>query len=160
MRTKLLIAGAAVALAASVSACSSDTTDTAASSTMAAPMSSMMSPAMTSAMTSAMPGMMAKLTGTFTGLNGKMVAGTVSVDGSMVKLTGYSSDEGPDLHLYLANGTTEQAVRSGVQISPVAYDKATQTFTLPSGVDAAMYTDLVVHCDKALAVFGAAKLSK
>ncbi|NMO00193.1 DM13 domain-containing protein [Gordonia sp. TBRC 11910] len=157
MRTKLLIAGAALAAAASISACSSNSTDTSASSAM---MSSSAMAAPMSASTS-MPAMaMSKMTGTFSGLNGKMVAGSAMIDGMTVTLTGYSSDQGPDLHLYLANGTTEQAVRAGVQISPVAYDKTMQTFTLPAGVDAGKYTDLVVHCDKALAVFGAAKLSK
>ena len=97
-------------------------------------------------------------TGTFMGLNGKNVKGTVTISGSDLTLTGFSSDEGPDLHVYLTNGTDEAAVAAGKQIDPVAFDKDSQMFML-SGVDASMYTDVVIHCDKAKAVFGAAALS-
>ncbi|WP_439901879.1 DM13 domain-containing protein [Microbacterium azadirachtae] len=65
---------------------------------------------------------------------------------------------GPDLHVYLTNGTDEAAVAAGKQIDPVAFDKDSQSFML-NGVDASMYKDVVIHCDKAKAVFGAAALS-
>ena len=97
-------------------------------------------------------------TGAFAGLNGKSVAGTVTIEGGMVTLARFSSDEGPDLHLYLANGTDEAAVSSGEQLGAVAADKASQTFAVRGG-DASKYTDVVVHCDKAKAVFGSAPLS-
>ena len=93
--------------------------------------------------------------GTFTGLNGKMVKGTATVENGIVTLTGFSSDEGPDLHLYLADGTSEQEVTSGTELGKVSFDTASQTFKLPEG---AMGKDVVVHCDKAKAVFGAAML--
>lgn len=99
------------------------------------------------------------VTGTLAGANGKNVAGTVTVEDGTVTLSGFSSDEGPDLHLYLANGATEAAVTAGTEIGAVKWDAASQTFTLPAGVHASDFTDLVVHCDKALAVFGAAPLS-
>lgn len=98
------------------------------------------------------------LSGDFEGLNDKTVAGTVSIEDDQLKLSGFSSDEGPDLHLYLTNGTDEAAVEAGVRIDAVAWDQESQTFTL-DGVDAAQYTDVVIHCDKAKAVFGAAALS-
>ena len=93
-------------------------------------------------------------------LNGKNVAGTATITGDAVELTGFSSDEGPDLHLYLAKGTTEADVKGGVRLGAIAYDKAAQRFTIPAGVSSAEYTHLVVHCDKALAVFGAAQLGR
>ena len=97
-------------------------------------------------------------TGTFMGLNGKKVEGSVTVSGSELMLSGFSSDEGPDLHVYLTNGTDEAAVSAGTQIDAVAFDKASQTFML-SGVDLSKYTEVVIHGDKAKAVFGAAALS-
>jgi len=97
-------------------------------------------------------------TGTFMGLNGKKVQGSVTVSGSELMLSDFSSDEGPDLHVYLTNGTDEAAVSAGTQIDAIAFDKASQTFML-SGVDLSKYTDVVIHCDKAKAVFGAASLS-
>ena len=96
--------------------------------------------------------------GTFAGLNGKKVAGTVTVAGGKVTLSGFSSDEGPDLHLYLTNGTDEAAVTAGKTLGKVSYDTASQTYEL-SGIDAGAYDTVVVHCDKAKAVFGAAPLA-
>ena len=96
--------------------------------------------------------------GTFEGLNGKKVAGTVTVADGKVELSGFSSDEGPDLHLYVAKGSDEAAVMAGTRLGKVAYDDASQTFEL-NGVDTADYDTVVVHCDKAKAVFGAAELS-
>lgn len=98
------------------------------------------------------------LTGTFAGLNDKAVEGTVTISGDEIVLSGFSSDEGPDLHLYLTNGTDEAAVAAGTELGIVAFDEDSQTFTI-DGVDAADFTDIVVHCDKAKAVFGAANLS-
>ncbi|WOX14794.1 DM13 domain-containing protein [Streptomyces sp. N50] len=97
-------------------------------------------------------------TGMFAGLNGKKVTGAAKVGGSGVTLSGFSSDEGPDLHVYLTNGTDEAAVSAGKQLGGVKFDEKSQTFAL-NGADAAMYSTVVIHCDKAKAVFGAAKLS-
>lgn len=102
----------------------------------------------------------ATTTAMFAGLNGKNVAGTATITGDAVELAGFSSDEGPDLHLYLTKGTTEADVKGGVRLGAIAYDKAAQRFTIPAGVSSAEYTHLVVHCDKALAVFGAAQLGR
>ncbi|MDQ1130035.1 DM13 domain-containing protein [Microbacterium sp. SORGH_AS_0888] len=101
---------------------------------------------------------MADRTGTFSGRNGKSVAGTVTVSDGKLVLSGFSSDEGPDLHVYLANGTDEAAVGAGRALGVVSFSASDQAFSL-SGVDVSMYTDVVIHCDKANAVFGAAALS-
>lgn len=146
LRTALAATFAAAALAVTLSACSTSSTSGAAASTPAAPAAT------------ATQEMMAHH-GTFAGLNGKNVAGGVKIEGSTVTIHDFSSDEGPDLHLYLTTGTTEEAVAAGVEIDAVAYDKSSQTFTLPSGTDVSSYTYVVVHCDKAKAVFGAAPIS-
>lgn len=147
MRKTLALAAAAVALTAGLTACSgSDGSSSTAPSTSSAASSS-------SASSST-----ATLTGTFSGLNGKKVAGTVMISGDTIKLSGFSSDEGPDLHLYLTNGTDESAVAAGKEIMSVAHDKADQTFSL-KGIDVSRYANVVVHCDKAKATFGAASLS-
>lgn len=96
--------------------------------------------------------------GDFAGMNGKKVSGSATVKDGKLVLSGFSSDEGPDLHVYLAKGADEAAVMAGKNLGKVAYDKASQTFQL-GGVDAGRYDTVVVHCDKAKAVFGAAGLS-
>lgn len=152
MRTKALIGAGLLGLALSLSACGG--TGTAGSATSSAPAAAGGTPSSMSS-ESAMP--MAMQKGDFAGLNGKSVKGTVTISDGKVTLSGFSSDEGPDLHLYLASGTDEAAVGAGVQLGKVSFNTASQTFTLPSG--AGSFTDVVVHCDKAKAVFGAAKLS-
>jgi ABC-type oligopeptide transport system substrate-binding subunit len=149
MRKKITLAAAALALAAGLTACSAG----ADAGTSSSPSSSSSSSASSSSSSSS-----DSRTGTFAGLNGKKVSGTVSISGSTLTLSGFSSDEGPDLHVYLTSGTDEAAVGAGKEIKAVAFDKADQTFSL-SGIDSSSYTDVVIHCDKAKAVFGAATLS-
>lgn len=115
---------------------------------------------MSMAPSTAMSAPAAMSTAAFESMNGKKVMGTARIDGAKIELTGYSSDEGPDLHLYLTNGTSETDVKGGVRLGTIAFDKATQSFSLPSGTSASSYKYLVVHCDKAQAVFGAAALAR
>jgi len=145
--TKVRVGSVVLSAAIALSGCGS-AGDKAQSSTAATS-----APATSSAQTSA-----GARSGKFEGANGKKVSGTVKVAGDEVSLTDFSSDEGPDLHLYLANGTDESAVAAGKLLGPVAFDKASQTFSL-NGADPAKYSTVVVHCDKAKATFGAAALT-
>lgn len=95
--------------------------------------------------------------GMFEGLNGKHVAGKVTVTGAAVEFADFSSDEAPDLHVYLTRGRTEADVASGIRVAAIKFDQATQTFPL-MGADTRGYTTVVIHCDKAKAIFGAATL--
>lgn len=95
--------------------------------------------------------------GHFTGLNGKHVGGTATVTGANLEFADFSSDEGPDLHVYLTKGSTESDVAAGKEIAAIKFDQATQSFPL-TGIDTMGYTTVVIHCDKAKAVFGAASL--
>ena len=96
--------------------------------------------------------------GSFEGVSGKTVTGAVAIADGKVQLTGFSSDQAPDLHLYLANGSDHAAVMAGRSLGEVNPADATQSFAL-DGVDPADYDTVVIHCDKAKAVYGAAKLS-
>jgi hypothetical protein len=143
MRKITLAATAALALSLSLAACSSPGAD------------SGMKPE--PSMSQSAPMGMEK-SGDFMGLNDKSVQGTVTVVDGELTLSGFSSDEGPDLHIYLTTGTDEAAVEAGTMVDTVSFDTASQTFTL-ADVDPADFTYVVIHCDKAKAVFGAAKLS-
>lgn len=148
MRIQALTAASLLVLGLTVSACGSSTSDT--GSAASTHMTETMSPTMTS------HPMMSR-TGTFMGDNGKHVAGNVTVTDSAITFAGFSSDEGPDLHVYLTNGSAESDISSGKEISAIRFDQASQTFKL-SGVDASSYSTVVIHCDKANAVFGSAHL--
>ncbi|MGO4535228.1 DM13 domain-containing protein [Leifsonia sp. 2MCAF36] len=144
MRKALIAGGLMLALSATLTACSTASDATAPSSA-------------TSSTSSASSVAADSRTGTFAGLNDKHVAGTVSFAGGKLNLAGFSSDEGPDLHVYLTNGTDEAAVAAGKQIDSIVFNSSTQSFDL-GGVQTSGYTDVVIHCDKAKAVFGAAAL--
>ncbi|WP_461666113.1 DM13 domain-containing protein [Gordonia sputi] len=154
MRIKTFVASAfaAFVVVGAIAGCSDQSTS--ATTTSAAPMSA------SAEMSMAPMSSTAAAHGAFAGLNDKKVSGTVAVASGKVDLAGFESDAGPDLHLYLAKGTSEADIDAGVELGKVAYDKASQSFTVPAGVDTADYTDVVVHCDKAKAVFGAAELMK
>lgn len=147
MLIKPIAAAAAAAFALTLTACGANEMKSAGPSSPA-------SSAMTSAMSTASS---AARMGAFTGLNGKHVGGTATVTGSNLEFTNFSSDEGPDLHVYLTKGSTESDVAAGTQIASIKFDQATQSFPL-SGIDTMGYTTVVIHCDKAKAVFGAASL--
>ncbi|GAB04020.1 hypothetical protein GOAMR_09_00670 [Gordonia amarae NBRC 15530] len=102
--------------------------------------------------------MMASMKGTFTGMGGKNVSGSATVADGKLMLSGFRTDEGPDLHVYLTNGTDEAAVMAGKQISAIDLNAMSQSFSL-DGIDTSMYHNVVIHCDKAKVVFGAAMLS-
>ncbi len=145
MRIKALSGAILVTVGIATAACGSSSNNNAQPASSAAPIATV-------------AGASASRVGTFTGLNDKHVSGTATVTAGTVVLTGFSSDAGPDLHIYLTDGTEESAVSAGKELGGVASDKASQTFTV-SGADAAKYTHVVIHCDKAKAVFGAASLS-
>lgn len=156
MRSTALKGAALISMALALAACSSSkqaSPGPAMSQSTSAP--AMSAPAMSAP---AMSKSASTRTGTFGGLNDKQVAGTATVTSGQVVLSGFSSDAGPDLHIYLANGTDENAVAAGKEVGSVAFDKASQTFST-NGADTSSYTTVVIHCDKAKAVFGAATLA-
>ena len=146
MRFRTLAGAALLTGAVALTACGTST-----QSAGPSPQSSQMTSAMTQAMSNAR-------TGTFSGLNDKHVAGAVKIAGEQVALSDFSSDPGPDLHIYLTNGTDENSVTAGAALGKVAFDKASQTFSI-AGVDTSKYNTVVINCDKAKAVFGAAALA-
>jgi ABC-type oligopeptide transport system substrate-binding subunit len=146
MRFKTLAGAALLTGAVALTACGTST-----QSAGPSPQSSQMTTALAQGMANAR-------TGAFAGLNDKHVAGAVKIAGGQVALSDFSSDPGPDLHIYLTNGTDETSVTAGKALGKVAFDKPSQTFST-AGVDAVQYSTVVIHCDKAKAVFGAAALA-
>ncbi|MBH0054732.1 MULTISPECIES: DM13 domain-containing protein [unclassified Salinibacterium] len=147
MRKTAISAAAILALSLMLSACSGAATDTS-SSESAAPESSETETEM----------MHEEVTGTFEGAGEHSVEGTVTVSDIEIVLSGYSSDEGPDLNIYLTNGNDEDAVAAGMQIDSVVFDEASQTFTFDA-MDISGYDTVVIYCDKVKAIFGSASLS-
>src|SRR5271156_871081 len=125
MRSMALKGAAVITMALSLAACGSS------KEASSGPAMSQTTSAMSESMS---PPAASTRTGTFAGANDKHVAGTVAVTGSQIVLSGFSSDAGPDLHIYLTNGADENAVAAGKEVGNVAFDKAPQTFST-NGVD-------------------------
>ncbi|CAH0416230.1 DM13 domain-containing protein [Periweissella fabaria] len=92
----------------------------------------------------------AAFTGSFKGDNKMKVAGNVSIKDGKLTLTDFSTSAGPDLHVYLAKGTDP---KTGVDLAPISLTKKTQSFSL-KGTDVKKYSDVLIFCDKAHALFG------
>lgn len=97
---------------------------------------------------------MAMLTGNFSGKNGKMVSGMAKISDGKLMLTGFKTDKGPDLHVYL---TKDGDIESGKSIAKIDLKKMEQSFSL-DGIDTEMYNTVVIYCNKAHVTFGEAKL--
>ncbi|CAH0418360.1 DM13 domain-containing protein [Periweissella ghanensis] len=92
----------------------------------------------------------ASFTGSLKGDNKMKVSGNVSIKDGKLTLTDFSTAAGPDLHVYLAKGTDP---KTGVDLAPISLTKKTQTFSL-KGTDVKKYSDVLIYCDKAHALFG------
>lgn len=149
MRFKVLTGTALLGIGLAVAACNAPSRDTQSSTQSPQAMSAM---PMTS---QAMAG--TTRTGSFSGIDGKHVAGTVTIANGRVSLTGFSSDKGPDLHIYLTKGSDQSAVSAGKELGMVASDTASQTFDV-NGADTSMYDTVLINCNKAKEAFGAAAL--
>lgn len=140
----LAVAAVAVVVLAGCSAKSSKTTEQSSSS---------------SSSSSAKTEMVAKtpaMTGTFSGMNDKNVSGTVTVADGKLKLTNFKTDEGPDLHIYLAK---DGNVQTGIIKTKIDLKSSEQSFDIPEGTDLSKYNSVLIYCDKAHVTFGEAKLS-
>ncbi|AHV97958.1 lipoprotein [Paenibacillus sabinae T27] len=82
------------------------------------------------------------------------VTGSAIIEDGQLMLTGFSTSEGPDLHVYLAKG---MEVSKGIEISKIDLKKMEQTFDV-SKADIADYDTILIYCQKAHVIFGAAML--
>lgn len=96
-------------------------------------------------------------TGMFEGM-GNSVTGSVQVSDTEIVLSDFTADGAAELHLYLTNGTDEDAVAEGLEIADVAADQESQTFELDNMAAAADYDTVVIEGDM-MAVLGSAALS-
>ena len=91
--------------------------------------------------------------GSFRGVQGESVRGTVSVENGKVKLSsGFRSSSGPDLYVYLGNSKPTKIVARLRRLS------GTQTYSLPSGLSAKNYSAVFIHCKRYNHTFGKASL--
>jgi hypothetical protein len=87
-------------------------------------------------------------------------------DGTMsLRLTDFSTSNGPDVHVVLAeasdpglkNNVPGQALQS-IEVGMLKGNEGDQEYKLPANVDLARYDTVVIYCVRFRAVFGTAKL--
>ncbi len=89
-----------------------------------------------------------------------------SPDGKLyLRLTGFMTSNGPDVHIVLARsddkGLEQEIVKSGlndVELGPLKGNQGDQNYDLPASTDLNEYRAVVVYCERFHAVFGLARL--
>ena len=79
-----------------------------------------------------------------------------------LRLTNFSTSNGPDVHVVLAketNATGQNGVdQNYVELGLLKGNQGDQNYDLPPSVDLTQYTAAVIYCERFHAVFGAAEL--
>jgi hypothetical protein len=87
-------------------------------------------------------------------------------DGKLyLRLTGFMTSNGPDVHIVLARSddkSLEQEIVKGglndVELGPLKGNRGDQNYDLPASTDLNDYRAVVVYCERFHAVFGLARL--
>ncbi|MDQ3670080.1 MAG: DM13 domain-containing protein [Actinomycetota bacterium] len=74
-------------------------------------------------------------------------------------LTGFETDAGPDLFVYLVAGGNPEDTDSHKSLGSLKGNKGNQQYTIPAGVDLGKYDTVVIWCRAFSVAFGAAELS-
>jgi hypothetical protein len=82
-----------------------------------------------------------------------------------LRLTDFSTSNGPDVHVVLASAgdknLTQEIVKGqldNVELGPLAGNQGDQNYDLPASVDLQKYNAVVIYCERFHAVFGVATL--
>lgn len=91
--------------------------------------------------------------GTFNGVEGERVRGSVEVTETAVRLSSnFKTTSGPDLYVYLGNDNPTKI------IAVLKKNKGSQTYALPEGIDLSKYSSVFIHCKKYNHTFGKASI--
>jgi hypothetical protein len=101
--------------------------------------------------------------GNFRGIAHETVgkAAVVKLEGSERKLTltGFQTDPGPDLFVYLVSGGSADDTDDHKNLGSLNGNKGNQQYAIPPGVDIRAYNTVVIWCRAFSVAFGAAELS-
>ncbi len=82
-----------------------------------------------------------------------------------LRLTSFTTSNGPDVHVLLARGDDDslnQQIVKGeldhVELGSLKGNQGDQNYDLPASVDLKMYNAVVIYCERFHAVFGVARL--
>lgn len=100
--------------------------------------------------------------GTFAGLNGYNVKGSVflenAANGPVIRLgDDFQSSNGPGLYVYLSNSSN--SVTGGVEVAKLRKNAGSDTYELPAGVGLTTYNTVIILCKPFSIPFGSATLN-
>ena len=79
----------------------------------------------------------------------------VTLNDNKLMLSDFSTDKGPDLHVYLVKN---DKIESGVSLGKVDLKNKEQSFSIPKDINLKDYKKVVSYCDEAHVMFGEAVL--
>lgn len=74
-------------------------------------------------------------------------------------LTGFATDNGPDLRVYLVSAASGDSVKGAVDLGKLKGNRGAQEYTLPANADPARFGQVVIWCRAFSVSFGAATLA-
>lgn len=84
-----------------------------------------------------------------------------------LRLTGFVTSNGPDVHVVLVQSTDENLKRdfvtgvlNSIELGLLKANQGDQNYDLPDSVDLTRYDAVVIYCERFHVVFGIAKLDK
>ena len=84
-----------------------------------------------------------------------------------LRLTDFSTSNGPDVHVLLSRSDDENLKQeivkgqlNGVELGPLKGNQGDQNYDLPASVDLQKYDAAVIYCERFHAVFGVARLEQ
>ncbi len=99
--------------------------------------------------------------GSFTGVGGETVSGTVKIitaDGKYsLVLDQFSTNNGPDLHVYLSKQATP---KDFIDLGPLKSTRGTQVYEINGAPDFVEYKYALIHCQQFNHLFGSALLNE
>jgi hypothetical protein len=104
------------------------------------------------------------VSGTFVGLahptEGRVAVVEVGGAERRLTLTGFQTDPGPDLFVYLVAGGNPEDVDDHESLGSLRGNKGNQQYTIPPGVDTERYDTVVIWCRAFSVAFGSASLGQ
>jgi hypothetical protein len=84
-----------------------------------------------------------------------------------LRLTNFTTSNGPDVHVVLARSTDQNLTKEfvkgdldSVELGLLKANQGDQNYDLPDSVDLGKYDAIVIYCERFHAVFGVAKLER
>ena len=84
-----------------------------------------------------------------------------------LRLTDFTTSNGPDVHVLLAQSTDQNLAKefvkgdlNSVELGLLKANQGDQNYDLPDSVDLEKYDSVVIYCERFHAVFGVAKLER